>query len=224
MTEDFIGVVEITSIEETEKFKNQRLYKAHLSSIETYKGVFPDSILVSGTPEVSFDGQCEVAVRLGQKWLLYLQKGENGNYILSWCANPIPISLTNGKKAPRADVAQNQIEKLIYLKENFPNLHSEFRIYYDMEIYTEFFVNYNNLNLDTESAFYMLTFNKKVEVESVDIVKGFGNKVDRQIIQFFKTDSLWHGGSFYNPEYSIPHKTKYLVNMNYNKELNRVGF
>lgn len=224
MVEDFIGVVAINSIEESEYYQEKRVYKAKLDSVQTFKGAFPDSVFISGTLEKSYVGQCEISVRPGQKWLLYLQQEKNGHYILSWCDNPLFISGSSGEPTPFAEKAQNQIEKLTYLRKNFPNLHSEFRIYYDLDIYSEFFVNVNNLQLDMESAYYMLTFNTDVEVDSVEIIKGFGEKVDQRIIRFLKTDSLWHGGNLSNPEYSIPYETKYLINMNYSKELKRVGF
>jgi hypothetical protein len=57
MVEDFIGVVEINSIEKLSSGDQARTYKAKLNSIQTFKGEAPSSILVSGTLEVSYAGQ-----------------------------------------------------------------------------------------------------------------------------------------------------------------------
>ena len=224
MVEDFIGIVEINSINEAEHNQGKRLYKANIDSIQTFKGTVPDSIFVSGTVEMSYDGQCEVSVKPGQKWLLYLQKEENGHYVLSWCDNPLPIVDSSGKETAFGKRAQKHIKKLTYLKDNFPDFHSEHLITYSLELQSEFLRNYKTQDVNHESAYYVLTFNENVEVEFIDIIQGFGEETDQKIIQFFETDSLWHAGYFTNPKYSIPTETEYIINMNYYKDTGRIGF
>lgn len=213
MTSDFIGVVEIQQTKDT-NFDKERFYLADLNAITTYKGVAPSQIRVSGTTQEVYSGECEISIKTGERWLVYLQKDKDGHFYLSHCSNPLQISDSTGNKLPLSDKESRDFKQLNFLKTNVPNLHSEEIISADFYELWTFLKQYQGKSLNQSTAYFLVNFSKSLEVLDIKTLQGFSKQIDNQLVDFLKNEAEWHTGIIDRGS-RINHKTEYVISVHY---------
>jgi hypothetical protein len=78
--------------------------------------------------------------------------------------------------------------------------------------------------LDKKSAYYLFTFDQQLNVNSIEVIQGFGEEIDQDLNQFFKQDVKWFSGHYTNLSYSIPQTTEYIISVHYNSGYKSISF
>ncbi|MDZ7755024.1 hypothetical protein [Rhodohalobacter sp.] len=221
MTSDFIGVVEIGRTYELES-SDERIYIAETKSITNYKGVTPSRIFVSGTPEMAYDGQCEVLVRQGEQWLIYLNQDKKGEHVLNYCSHPVPITEKSGNPIPLSDKEKRDIEQLEFLKSQVPGLHSEELIFTDTFALREILQALGEVSTDQQIAYYLIDFNTDLNVEQIEIIRGFSNDLDIKITDYLKNRAEWYSGHFFEKSSRINEPAQYVFSIYYDEDTGKL--
>jgi hypothetical protein len=221
MTSDFIGVVEIGRTYDVES-SDERIYVAETKSIESYKGESPSKIFVSGTTEMAYDGQCEILVQPGERWLIHLKQDKNGDFTLSYCSIPVRISDRNGNPLTLSANVKRDIDQLAFLKNRVPGLHSEELIFTDSFELREFLHGLGDVSTDQEIATYLIDFNKDLKAQEVEILQGFSMELDKKITDYLINRADWFSGHIFEKSSHIDKPVQYVVSIFYDEETNRL--
>lgn len=165
---DFVAEIEIVKVYNVD-FKtdeDDRFYKADIKILKLYKGKPIQSILVRGKVGEIYGSACEVDVKKGEKFLIYLNPEEN--FGMSSCTP------TFGLDNPNINKERKALEFLISNK--LTNTNS----YYLSE---ESFEKFRTLKPQNHFAVYKLKIDSKSKAEAVSTIQdfGFGAKEDLEI-------------------------------------------
>jgi len=222
MTSDFVGVVEIGQTYEVES-SDERIYIAETKSIESYKGEPPSKVFVSGTTKMAYDGQCEILIQPGERWLINLKKGGNGDFLLSFCSIPVRIGDENGNPVSLSGNIKREMDQLAFLKNRVPGLHSEELIFTDSFELREFLLELGEVSTDREIATYLIDFTEDLSVEQIKILQGFSTELDKKITDYFKTKTDWFSGYFFEKSTLIDEPVQYVISIYYNEDTNSLS-
>lgn len=213
MISEFVGIVEV--VQTSEGKADQRYYKADLKVIESFKGIAPDRIRVSGTTSEVYSGQCEISVEKGEQWLLFMND-DGESFYLSHCSHPLRIADKNGKPEKLTDIEQNEIEQLQFFREHVPNLHSEKIIAPDQAKIWKFLQQFDHMSFENHTSYFLIDFNKDLDVLDIETLRGFSEEVDPQIEQYFKNKAEWQIGYMGNQDISLDKNTQYIFTLRQN--------
>lgn len=209
---DFIGVVEIEGLFDNEE--NKRFYTANLREIETFKGTPPAQIKIGGTVKESYSSQCEVPVRKGEQWLIYIDDRSNTPFILGQCDGPIRLLDEKGNRGHRYKTAKHYMEQLRFFREHAPDIHSKEIISTDRVKLFEFLKSYEGRSFEQSRAHYLIHFNTDLQVTQIKVLDGFSETTDDQIINFLSKEAEWYAGYFTaNNKTTIESDTQYIFTL-----------
>lgn len=192
---DFVGEIEILNI--TAK-KKSRSYIAEVSVAHVYKGREINRIEVLGKVGDIQSGACEVELKVGEKYLIYLSEagGENiwsmtssgkvnltQKYVVSGCTPKTLI--TNGSK-----YLETERKLLDYLRQN--SLKHPQAFYFDnsKDNGPGAFKKFELTEPKNLFAIFKLKVNNKSEVENVTAVQNFGSTEDEELLKLIKTNFI----------------------------------
>lgn len=196
MTSDFIGIVEIKSTEDMPDTSQYRHYKAGLNLAKSFKGKMPDKIMVAGTQFNSNSGICEISVSVGEKWLIYLDKNDDGNYYMSYCSHPVKIQTKKGKNVTLSKEAEFNLEQLKLLNKHIPELHSNHLISLNYYKFSNFLRQFDSQSFERISTYFLIEFDEELNPLSIKIIGGFSDGTDQLIADYLKTKAHWYTGRF----------------------------
>jgi len=113
---DVVGIITITATYGNE-IKNERIfgartYRAKISFDKLFKGQEFEDLKIFGNSENSNSGACEKQVKVGEKYLILLNKNSTGEFVVSYCSNMSQIDIYN------SNYISNYIEIFNYLENN----------------------------------------------------------------------------------------------------------
>lgn len=165
---DFVAEIEIIRVYNVSSTTDEddRFYKADIKILKLYKGKSIQSILVRGKVGQIYGSACEVDVKKGEKFLIYLNPEEN--FGMSSCTP------TFGLDNPNINKERKALDFLISNK--LTNTNS----YYLSE---ESFEKFKTLKPQNHFAVYKLKIDSKSKAEAVFSIQdfGFGTKEDLEI-------------------------------------------
>ena len=168
---DFVGEVEILKVYNVDlkTDEDDRFYKADIKILKLYKGKPLESILIRGKVEHIFGPACEIEVKKGEKFLIYLNLNEN--FGMSSCTPKI------GLNNPHIDKERRAIELLMSHQITHTN-----SFYFS----DNYFNKFKNLTPKNDFAVYKLKVNSKSKVESISVIQDFETSQDAEIKKIIK--------------------------------------
>jgi hypothetical protein len=172
---DFIGEIEIlktyniSSKTNDDDDDDERFYKADIKILKLYKGKSISSIIIRGKVGEIFGPACEIEVKKGDRFLIYLNTKDN--YEMSSC------TYTKILSDKRIDAERKALNFLI--KNKIRNTNS----FYFSGAY---FKKYRKLKPQNDFAVYRLKINSKSKIESMIILQSFGLPQEKEIINDIK--------------------------------------
>ena len=113
---------------------------------------------------MAYNGQCEILIQPGERWLINLKKGGNGDFLLSYCSIPVHIGDENGNPLSPSGNIKRDMDQLPFLKNRVSGLHSEELIFTDSFELREFLHGLGNVSTDQEIATCLIDFNEDLKV------------------------------------------------------------
>ncbi len=168
---DFVAEIEIVKVYNVD-FKtdeDDRFYKADIKILKLYKGQPIQSVLVRGKVGEIYGAACEIGLKQGEKFLVYLNPNEN--FGMSSCTPKINLENENINKE------RNAIEFLINHK--ITNTNS---FYFS----GDYFKKFKNLSPKNDFAVYKLKVDSKSKVESISVIQDFETSQDDAIKKVVK--------------------------------------
>lgn len=195
------GVVAIVSIDKT--YENQsferngmqvNMYKADVVFGKIYKGEKFLSLNIYGTTTHSRSGACEKLVRKGEKYLILLDKNQDGQYFVSSCSPMIKIS---------SEAEIREYENIFaVLEKNRTKISSLEFVQYDdsSEVYNNIkkeietdFTNLKKRNLTGKVGIYKITVNSEGRISSVFPIQKIG-VIEQKIQKLIKKNLIIYQG------------------------------
>lgn len=170
---DFVAEIEILKVYNID-FSNEeddRFYKADIKILKLYKGKEVLSIFVKGKVDEVYNSACEIAVKKGNKFLIYLDT--KNDFTLSSCTAKKDLNDSDIDKERKA------LEFLIEKKINNTNC-----FYFS----GDYFEKFKNLKSQNDFAVYQLKINSKSKIESVSVLQNFGSSEDKNILNIIKKE------------------------------------
>lgn len=204
---DVVGVIKIIKV--YDENHEQRTHKADIEFEKIYKGEIFKTLNIRGLIGNPSSGACETNVKVGEEYLILLNKYKN-SYGISSCSPKYHIDTKKEKKNLKA-----LGKTFAYIDKNkFRFIGLEFTTGYD-KLQTgdkSAFSNIKNFSPKQPFAIYKITINDEQKVEKISPITIFGNK-DEEIEKIMKN----------NMEIDVPLFTKsstneYLVLLLYLKD------
>lgn len=170
---DFVAEIEILKTYDV-NFKignDNRFYKADIKILKLYKGKLISSFILAGRVGKSDIGACEIEVKKGDKFLVYLNS--KNKYIMYYCS---PRKYLNNENI---NVERKALEFLI--KKNISNSNCFYSV-------GNHFEKFKSLNPKNDFAVYKLKINSKSKIESISVIQDFGMSKDSEIKNIIKTN------------------------------------
>lgn len=210
---EYIGVVEIDGLWDSNDEK--RYYTANLKEIETFKGNLPSQIRIAGTVKESYSGQCEVTVKKGEQWLIFVNEDSKTPFILGQCDGPIRVSDKKGNPGHRHETVEHYLVQLRFFRKHAPGIHSSEIISIDQFKLWEFLKSYKGKAFDQSSAHYLIHFNKDLQVTHIKALHGFSEVIDEQIMEFLSNEADWYAGLFFqnSKKRTIENDTQFIFTL-----------
>lgn len=107
---DFVAEIEVIKVYNVDSKTNEddRFYKADIKILKLYKGDIISSILIRGKVDEIYGSACEIDVKKGEKFLIYINPKEN--FGMSSCTRV--VGLNNSK----IDKERNALESMLIRK------------------------------------------------------------------------------------------------------------
>lgn len=172
---DFVAEIEIVKVYNVD-FKtdeDERFYRADIKILKLYKGQPIQSILVRGKVGEIYGPACEVDVKEGEKFLIYINPDEN--FGMSSCTPKINLDNEN------INTERKAIEFLV--SHNITNTNS----FYFSDNY---FKTFKNLSPRNDFAVYKLKVNSQSKVESISVLQDFETSQDDAIKKAIKNNFI----------------------------------
>lgn len=169
---DFVAEIEILKTYNVD-FKiddEDRFYKANIKILKQYKGIPIQSILVAGKVGESYNAACEIELKKGDRFLVYLKK--DARYIMSYCTSR--RSLLDNKIETERKALQFLIKRNISKTDCYSSRGN--------------FEKFKNLNPKNNFAVYKVKVNAKSKIESISVIQDFGTSKDSEIRSLIKAD------------------------------------
>ena len=191
---DFVGEIEILKIRNSSS--KSRTYLADVKVLKLYKGKEINTLEVHGLIGDIQSAACEVQIKQGQKFLMYLS-GNDGDTIMSMTTSG--NNATTGKYftvsacTPKSEIKENSrtlaLERaaLEFLASNPSDLAQAF--YLDNSVTANSdgdFKSYIITEPARSFAVYKLKVNGKSEVEEIEALQNFGSSQDGEIMRLIK--------------------------------------
>ncbi len=198
---DFIGEVKITKTYKKESSDAaHRYYKVDVETITVYKGEKQQTLYFYGSNDSTSWGSCDLTVAPNTTWLVYSTKDVRGNFSIGACTPSHKVrstfnlydSLAYGKKMLDNIVANEKRERDFVLQMNkytkdfgkqIP--HSFGLSSYIPNVYT-YLNTFKGQTFDKQFGLYKIILNKDCTLKKVVVVKSFGRKFDKKLINFIK--------------------------------------
>ncbi len=176
---DFIGEIEILKTYNISSKKNddERFYKADIKILKLYKGKSISSIIIRGKIGEIFRPACEIEVKKGDRFLIYLNSKDN--FGMSSC------TYTKNLSHKRIDDERKALYFLI--KNKIRNTDS---FYFS----GDYFKKYKKLKPQNDFAVYRLKINSKSKIESMITLQSFGLPHEKEIINDIKKNFVMSRG------------------------------
>ncbi|QBO57969.1 hypothetical protein [Chryseobacterium salivictor] len=191
---DFVGEIEITKIYGNNL--KSRIYKADVSVLKIYKGKSFGTVEISGLINDIQSAACEVDLKVGEKYLIYLSKNDGDNvismttnrkslgsekYTISACTPKTFISdVTDQKLKTERQVdeflskSKEKLNQVFFLDESVSeNSKGDFKDYEISDAKNKF-------------AVYKLKVNEKSKIDHIEAVQNFESSKDLEIMNLMK--------------------------------------
>lgn len=197
---DFVGEIEILKV--YGQNNQERTYKVDVRTDKIYKGKSIQTIDVLGLPDDVNSAACEMDLKVGDRYLIYISKNEgdhiisyssdkqsgvsdSGNYLVSACTPKTLIFGTNHKKLDlerqvNAFLTQNKshLSQASFLDESVDeNSPGDFK-------------NFKIVNPKNYFAVLKLKVNGKSKIDKIEVIQNFGSEQDYQILKTIKKNFI----------------------------------
>ncbi len=186
---EFVANVTILKIYPNQK--NEQGYKADIKINELYKGEQLKSIYVYGRSDNGIGSSCDIHIPVNTKLIAYARKNRNGNYGIGMCSGIMYLdysaiyrkkTLKNKKelkKQKREIEILNTLKKKEILFTNKINYREKAKLHKELE-------QFKGIELDKTYGIYEITFTSDLTITNVAEISGFGNPIDKKLIEIIK--------------------------------------
>lgn len=171
---------------------NKPEYWINISPIEVFKGKIPDSLKVTG------GGMCVKTIKKDTHWLIYAKHTEEGIFQINYCSDseqidkyqhytvtPSEETLENHQEDIDRKIRQLKILKKYKLDYTYPYEQLDLS-YADVAEKLEV---YHGITLNDDIAIFELVLDKKLNVEAVNLIKGFDVKIDDALTKLLENSA-----------------------------------
>lgn len=201
---DFVGEIEINKVYGNNL--KSRIYKADVSVLKIYKGKSFKTIEISGLIDDIQSAACEVDLKVGEKYLIYLSKNDGDN-VISMTTNR--KSLGSEKYTISACTSKTFISDIIDQKLQLERQVDEFLSKNEVELDQVSFLDESvgeNSNGDFKDfeivdaknnfAVYKLKVNDKSKITQIEALQNFESSKDLEIMNLMKKNFVIGKGFF----------------------------
>ena len=177
---NFIAEIEILkTIDIKSNNEDNRFYKADIRILKLYKGKSVSSILIKGKVGEIFGPACEIEVKKGDKFLVYLSTKDG--LVMSSCT---PKTFLNNKKI---DIERNVLDFVINKKIKNTD------VFY---LSGNYFQKFKNLKPKNRFAVYEIRVNDKSKAKLISVIQNFGTSEDEEVLKIIKREFEFSTGVF----------------------------
>lgn len=199
---DFVAKVKIIK-----NYKNEseavELYKTDIEISEVYKGEVLESIFVLGRNDQYMGSSCAIFIPENTELIVFAFKDIDGKYKIGMCSrlvylnNPFAYDIIQ-----ELEILEMFKSKNIVFTDKTHYQEKSDKLYYDL-------LQFKGIKLKMAYGFYEIVFNSELKIKNVTKVSGFGNRIDRKLIEIIKK-SEWY--SYINGvRNKVPEDSKLII-------------
>ncbi|MEK6480245.1 hypothetical protein WJR50_22070 [Catalinimonas sp. 4WD22] len=171
---------------------NMPEYWIKISPTEVFKGKTPDSLKVTG------GGMCVKTIKKDTHWLIYAKQTEEGVFQINYCSDSEQIdkyqhstfpsskvTLENHKAYMDRKIRQLKILKRYKLDYTYPYE----QLHLSNADLSEQLEAYHGITLSNDIAIFELVLDKKLNVQSVNLINGFEANIDEKLIKLLESSA-----------------------------------
>ena len=198
---DFIGEVKVLKIYKNES-PDYHYYKIDAECQTVYKGEKQHVFYIYGsTVENGRWTSCDLTVKENEIWLVYATKSTHGNFEFGMCTKSHKINLSHYdslaySKQGLANISDSRKKERNFLLElnKHKNVFDKKYVIDDgltfiPNIY-EYLKTFKGQTFKNDLGLYKIVFNEDFSVKKVIIVKSFGHRFDKKLIDFIKKQNF----------------------------------
>ena len=194
ITSDFVGKVTINQVFDSPT-KESNTFKIEVSTEKVFKGNKISTLYVYGNRGHDIISSCDVSVDKGEEWIIYATKNSEGKLAFGWCSNSKPMVkpwFDDKAKQNRQQAIDRELKMLEFLASKLPNFKRNYSVQPVGTNLSDFLEKYDGIELPTNSYYqYLITFDRNLNVKSVEVLKGINKKIDTKFINFLKSGVEW---------------------------------
>ena len=194
ITSDFVGKVTINQVFDSPT-KESNTFKIEVNTEKTFKGNEISTLHVYGNRGHDITSSCDVSVDKGEEWIIYATNNSKGKLAFGWCSNSKPLQKlwVDGKaKQKRKQAINRELRMLDFLSTKLPNFKRNYSVQPIGTNLSDYLEKYDGIELPTNSYYqYLITFDRNLNVKSVEVLKGIDKKFDAKFIDFLKSKVNW---------------------------------
>ena len=200
---DFVGRFKILKVYPNQS--EEAFYKADIEILEQFKGPKIESIYIGGRSDGKLGTSCDIFYPENSDLLVAAKVNTDGKIVFGMCSYTIDF-----KRSQRDNY--RAMETIRLLSNHYEDLTIHYRPYISSNFY-DFLVSKRGIKLIEKYAVYEVVLGDQVNATEVNIIKGFGNEIDSEIVnELF--NSVWEI-RFYPKEDKIEGPIKVIVPVYY---------
>jgi len=203
---DFVAIVTVTKIYPNEE--NSNYYKADIKIEELYKGEKLKSIYVYGrSNRYEIGTSCDIYIPVNTKFVAYADKNDLGFHSVGMCSGLLYLNKT------RIKFQENELAILNTLKSKKINFtdKTNYRETSNSSLELE---KYKGVKLEKRYAIFEITFEPDLVIKKVEIISGFGNPIDNELIEILSR-TKWSIRNRLGVKSESQNESKFLIGLYY---------
>lgn len=213
ITDSFIAADFVARFKIIKVYPNQNeeaFYKVDIEILEQFKGPKIESIYIVGRSDGKLGNSCDIFYSENSDLLVAAKVNADGKIVFGMCSYTIDF-----KRSQRDNY--RALETIGLLSNHYDHL----TIHYHPRIssnFHDFLVSKRGIKLTEKYAIYEVILGDQINASEVEIIKGFGNEIDSEIVnELF--NSIWEI-RFFSKEDKIEGPIKVIVPVYYYPEEN----
>ena len=201
---DFVGIVTITKIYPNQK--NSDSYKADIKINELFKGVKLKSIYVRGRSDREMGSSCDIFIPVNTKLVAYAYKNAEGLYEVGMCSGLLYLNKKQLKPNPELEIlSMFKAEKIKFTDKTW---------YHETSNSSLELLKYKDIKLNKSYGIYEITFSSNLAIKDVKEISGFGNPVDKELIDILR-NTKWSSKNSSGVKDEVSENTKFIIGFYY---------
>lgn len=213
MESDFVGKVYVHKVFDSPS-KDSKTYRLEVQTREVFKGEEVNTLYVYGTRGYIISS-CGVGIGEDEEWIVYAARNKEGKLAFGYCSNSKPIEdprwdawldsfyeePDGTHKESREQNIARELEMLNFLSLNLPDLKRVPVVEPVNTRLSSFLEKYKDIQLPPHSySQYLIRFDRKLNIDSVEVLRGMDEALDAEIIVFLQCMVEWKVYGFVKPD------------------------